>query len=52
MLTLQAAGLQLIATFPYIVAEIGKADFWAPAIESFRRLVPQSGLMSEQEAGA
>ena len=26
---LQAAGLHLVATFPYIVAEVGKADFWA-----------------------
>jgi ubiquinone/menaquinone biosynthesis C-methylase UbiE len=49
---LQAAGLQLVASFPYIVAEVGKADFWAPAIESFRRLVPKSGAMTEQEANA
>jgi ubiquinone/menaquinone biosynthesis C-methylase UbiE len=49
---LQAAGLQLVATFPYIVAEVGKADFWAPAIESFRRLIPKSGVMTEQEADA
>jgi ubiquinone/menaquinone biosynthesis C-methylase UbiE len=49
---LQAAGLQLVATFPYIVAEVGKADFWAPAIESFRRLLPKSGVMTEQEADA
>ena len=45
---LQAAGLQLVASFPYILAEVGKADFWAPAIESFRRLVPKSGAMTEQ----
>ena len=49
---LQAAGLHLVATFPYIVAEVGKADFWTPAIESFRRLVPKSGAMTEQEADA
>jgi SAM-dependent methyltransferase len=49
---LQAAGLQLVASFPYILAEVGKADFWAPAIESFRRLVPKSGVMTEQEANA
>jgi len=40
---LQAASLQLVASFPYIVADVGKADFWAPAIESFRRLVPKVG---------
>jgi len=49
---LQAAGLQLVASFPYIVAEVGKADFWAPAIESFCRLLPKSGVMTEQEADA
>jgi ubiquinone/menaquinone biosynthesis C-methylase UbiE len=49
---LQAAGLQLIASFPYVIAEVGKADFWVPAIESFRRLVPKSGAMTEQEANA
>jgi len=49
---LQAAGLHLVASFPYILAEVGKADFWATAIESFRRLVPKSGAMTEQEADA
>ena len=49
---LQAAGLQVVAFFPYILAEVGKAEFWAPAIESFRRLVPKAGTMSEQEANA
>jgi ubiquinone/menaquinone biosynthesis C-methylase UbiE len=49
---LQAAGLQLVASFPYVLTEVGKADFWASAIESFRRLVPKSGVMTEQEADA
>jgi ubiquinone/menaquinone biosynthesis C-methylase UbiE len=49
---LRVAGLQLVASFPYIVAEVGQADFWASAIESFRRLVPKSGAMTEQEANA
>jgi ubiquinone/menaquinone biosynthesis C-methylase UbiE len=49
---LQAAGLQLLASFPYILAEVGKADVWASAIESFRRLVPKSGVISEQDADA
>jgi SAM-dependent methyltransferase len=49
---LQAAGLQPVASFSYILAEMGKADFWAPAIESFRRLVPKSGTMTQQEADA
>jgi ubiquinone/menaquinone biosynthesis C-methylase UbiE len=49
---LQAAGLQLITSFSYVLAEVGKSDFWAHAIESFRRLVPKSGIMTEQEADA
>jgi ubiquinone/menaquinone biosynthesis C-methylase UbiE len=47
---LHAVGLQLVASFPYVVAEVGQADFWASAIESFRRLLPRSGAMTEQEA--
>jgi len=31
---------------------VGQADFWVPAIESFRRLVPKSGAMTEQETNA
>src|SRR4051812_20654168 len=38
---LQEAGLTLVQAFPSVVADIGAADFWVPAIESFRRLVPQ-----------
>lgn len=49
---LKAAGLQFVASLPYVLAEVGTADFWAPAIESFRRLVPKSGVMTEQESDA
>ena len=49
---LRAAGLEMVASFPYVLAEVGKADFWTPAIESFRRLVPKAGVMTEQEADA
>lgn len=47
-----AAGLEPVAFFPYILAEVGKADFWLSGIESFRRLIPRAGVMSEEEAGA
>jgi ubiquinone/menaquinone biosynthesis C-methylase UbiE len=43
------AKLELVKAFSYVLAEIGKADFWIPAIESFRKLVPQSGLLSTDE---
>jgi len=49
---LRKAGLELVASFPHILAEIGKGDFWLPAIESFEKLAPKSGAMSEAEARA
>jgi SAM-dependent methyltransferase len=48
---LRAAGLELVASFPYVVTEIGKADFWLSGIDSFQRLIPKSGAMTEVEAG-
>lgn len=47
---LLTAGLELVASFPYVVADVGKADFWASAVEVFRRLVPKSGAMTQPEA--
>jgi ubiquinone/menaquinone biosynthesis C-methylase UbiE len=49
---LRAAGLELVASFFHVLAEAGKADFWASGIESFRRLIPKSGVMTEAEADA
>ena len=49
---LPKAKLNLVASFPYALADIGKADFFQPAIESFRKLVPKSGVMSEEETNA
>ncbi len=46
------AGLQLIATFSYVVAEVGRADFWESAIKSFTKLLPKAGAMTEPEAAA
>ena len=46
------AGLELIASLPYIVAEVGEADFWRPAIESFRTLIPTAGSMTEAESNS
>ena len=46
---LRDAGFDLIASFGHVVADIGKADFWAPAIDSFLRLLPKSGTMSDAE---
>jgi ubiquinone/menaquinone biosynthesis C-methylase UbiE len=46
---LREAGLELVVSFGHVVADIGKADFWAPAIDSFLRLVPKSGMMTDAE---
>lgn len=46
------AGLELVASFPYVLAEVGKADFWLPAIESFRKLMPAADAMTAAEASA
>lgn len=47
---IRRAGLDLIAAFPYVLADVGKADFWLSGIDSFEKLAPKSGAMSEDEA--
>ena len=49
---LRAANLELLACFSYVLSEAGAANFWASAIEAYRRLIPKSGVMSEDEANA
>lgn len=49
---LRSVGLDLIASFSHVLAEIGQADFWLPAIASFRRLIPAAGTLSDSEANA
>ena len=48
---LREAGLRLLAAFPYVVADVGRADFWEPGIRSFVKLLPKSGAMTESQAG-
>lgn len=47
---LRQAGLELVKSFPYVIADIGKADFWMSAVEAFSKLIPKSGAMTEDEA--
>jgi ubiquinone/menaquinone biosynthesis C-methylase UbiE len=47
---IQQAGLELIAAFPNVLADVGKADFWLSGIDSFEKLAPKSGAMTEDEA--
>ncbi len=47
---LHDAGLELLAAFPYVVAEMGRADFWESAIQSLAKLLPKAGAMTDSEA--
>lgn len=47
---LREAGLELVESFQHVLAEIGKADFWLTALDSYRKLIPKAGAMSEAEA--
>lgn len=49
---LRAAGLELVASFSYVLAETGTASFWSSAIETYRKLIPKAGVMTEDEADA
>lgn len=49
---LREAGLVMVASFAHVVADIGKADFFAPGLQALARLLPKSGAMSESEARA
>jgi hypothetical protein len=49
---LTAAGLDLCWSRGYLVADIGRADFFAAAVASFRVLLPNSGAVSETEVTA
>jgi ubiquinone/menaquinone biosynthesis C-methylase UbiE len=47
---IQQADLEMLRTFPYIMAEVGMGNFWLSAIDSFEKLAPKSGAMTEAEA--
>ncbi len=49
---LRTAGLVLVASTSYVLSEIGKADFWASAIDAYRKLAVRAGAMAEDEASA
>jgi SAM-dependent methyltransferase len=49
---IRQAGLEMVRTFPYIMAEVGEGDFWLSAIDSFEKLAPKSGAMTEAEAAS
>jgi len=44
------AGLELERVFSHVVADVGRADFWEPAIASFMKLLPRAGAMRPEDA--
>ncbi|RZL88562.1 MAG: methyltransferase domain-containing protein [Variovorax sp.] len=49
---LRGSGLELVATFPHMLAEIGRADFWLSGIQAFRVLIVKAGVMGKEEVDA
>ena len=49
---LRGAGLDLVTSFAHVLWEVGTANFWSSAIETYRKLVPEAGVMTEDEANA
>jgi 2-polyprenyl-3-methyl-5-hydroxy-6-metoxy-1,4-benzoquinol methylase len=47
---LRMAGLELVSLLPYVLAEAGKADFWASGLAAYGKLVPATGLMTQEYA--
>lgn len=37
---------------PYVLSEVGRADFWSSAIGAYCRLIPRAGVLGEEEANA
>lgn len=46
------AGFGLLWSRGYLAADIGRADFFAPSVASYRVLLPRAGAMSEADAAA
>jgi SAM-dependent methyltransferase len=49
---LRGAGLRLERSFAWLIADIGTADYFAPTLQSFLKLLPRAGAMSEARAQA
>src|SRR5215212_2418324 len=47
---IQQAGLEMLRMFPYIMVEVRKGDFWLSGIDTYEKLAPKSGVITEEEA--
>jgi SAM-dependent methyltransferase len=45
-------GLRLLWSRAHVAADIGRMDFWAPGVASFRMLLPKAGATTAAEADA
>lgn len=49
-LMFNTAGMAFVKAFPYVVSDVGTADYWATSIESMRKLLPGAKAMTMEEA--
>ena len=49
---LPASGLRSIRCFGHVIADVGQMDYWGPAVESFRKMLPKTGAMTPEYADA
>jgi SAM-dependent methyltransferase len=49
---LRAVGFELVASFAHVLSEVSTADYWASAIDTYARLMPKAGMVSQDDADA
>jgi len=49
---LPATGLRSTRCFGHVIADVGRMDYWGPAVESFRKMLPKTGAMTPEYANA
>ena len=49
---LKKAGFAVEAVLPSIITEVGMADFWKSGVESFSKLAPVAGVLTEAQSAA
>lgn len=49
---LRTAGFELVTSFSHLPSEAGTANFRSSAIETYRKLIPKAGVITEDDANA
>lgn len=47
---IRRSGLELVTSFPYIVSDIGKADFWLPTLLLCKKVIKESETIDDRDA--